>query len=68
MTDIQFKTLRKPQRRQVNKNISAQIHHKQSAKNASQGITLESGKKNRNLIFDNTPWREFTSVPSTNSR
>lgn len=47
MTDIQFKTLRKPQRRQVNTNISAQIHHKQSAKNASQGITLESGKKKR---------------------
>lgn len=47
MTDIQFKTLRKPLARQVNTNTSAQTHHKQTAKNESQGITLKSEKKEK---------------------
>lgn len=49
----------KPLARQVNTNTSAQTHHhKQTAKNESQGITLKSEKKKR-VTYKRTAIRMF---------
>lgn len=57
VTDIQFKTLRKPLARQVNTNTSAQTHHKQTAKMKVR-ITLKSEKKKR-VTYKRTAIRMF---------